>query len=102
MDMMDESKKKNAEALNRILDNAGVGAENEREHYCRYSILRRTIHHQNDEQGFLIRRNWEERCRCGRIKAIDCKFDATEQKSPTRTIRWYDREGNLLRVTGDI
>lgn len=46
-------------------------------------------------------RTHAEECRCGRTKEIDYKFDGTGRNSPQRTIRWYDAEGNLERITGD-
>lgn len=45
---------------------------------------------------------WTERCRCGRCKEIDWKFIVEGSNSPKRTIRWYDSEGNLERITGDV
>lgn len=69
-------------------------------HRCFYTIQKRSIVHEFEGRK-LVRRQFEERCKCSRFKSIDHKFDPLGVKSPTRTIRWYDAEGNLERVTGD-
>ncbi len=71
-------------------------------HRCYYRMQKGTIVHEKDKQGRLTRRQWEERCHCGRFKSTDCKFDVTESKLPTRTVRWFNTSGELDRVTGDI
>lgn len=64
-------------------------------HFCYYNVLRKSV--RNVAEGS----SWEERCRCGRLKRVDHKFNVVGDKSPERTIRWYDAEGHLERVTGD-
>jgi hypothetical protein len=64
-------------------------------HFCIYKIIRGSI--RKLSAGVV----WVERCYCGRCKEFDRKYIDEVSKSPTRTIRWYDAEGNLERVTGD-
>lgn len=64
-------------------------------HYCIYKIIRGSI--QRNMAGVV----WIERCYCGRCKEFDRKYVDKESDSPKRTIRWYDNEGNLERITGD-
>lgn len=65
-------------------------------HNCRYYVMRKTVKH------FANGRVWAERCNCGRSKEVDYKFIVEGSKFPKRTIRWYDNEGNLERITGDV
>jgi hypothetical protein len=65
-------------------------------HYCFFRLIRSSIHYFGDDRMVS-----HERCSCGRTKRIDCKFDLVELKSPKLLVSWFDKEGNLERVTGD-
>ncbi len=83
----------------KALVEVGVGGELTHpkpfEHYCHYKVIRNSVKRGDS------RASADERCECGRYKCIDRYFDPAGQKSPKRTIRWYDSEGNLDRITGD-
>lgn len=64
-------------------------------HNCFYFLLRNTMRFVSGSQI------WTERCRCGRFKQHDYKFVVEGSNSPQHTVRWYDAEGNVDRITGD-
>ena len=63
-------------------------------HFCAYTVIRRSITH--SQTGI----RWIERCRCGRMVDVDRTYIVEGSKFPTVRRCWFDREGNLVRVTG--
>jgi hypothetical protein len=44
--------------------------------------------------------SWNERCKCGNTVWVDCKFIVEGMNSPSITKHWYNKDGNLLKITG--
>lgn len=63
-------------------------------HYCKYYVLKKSM------RSHMHGQSWYERCKCGRTIWIDCKFYVEGRNSPQITKTWFDREGNIERVTG--
>ena len=59
-------------------------------HYCRYSVLKKTIVQQVNGQRHM------ERCRCGRFKLVYCKFFVEGSIYPEIKVLLFDRAGNLI------
>lgn len=58
-----------------------------RKHFCRFSVIKRTI------SNGIEHIKWVERCRCARVKMVDCKFIVEGSKIPEMTIVFFDRNG---------
>ena len=64
-----------------------------RSHYCRYGVMRSSV----TPDG------WSERCVCGRFANVSLQRSENEKKVTVKAIKhWFDREGHLEKVTGDI
>lgn len=65
-------------------------------HHCHFFVVRRTIAHRSNGMA------WVERCRCGRTVSVDCSFFGADRISPKIRKAWFDAEGNLERITGEL
>lgn len=70
------------------------GEEVEFVHFCRYHLMRKSFRSVGSHQ------QWMERCRCGRVKAVDWNPITEGANSPTITVDWFDPFGKLSRRTG--
>lgn len=64
------------------------------QHYCKYVVMRKTI------VDIPSGKHWIERCKCNRLLVIDCKFVVEGSNSPQITKTWFDKDGNIEKVTG--
>jgi len=62
-------------------------------HFCKYGIIKKTIHTTNDSKS------WVERCRCGRFKTVDYRFFIEGSKYPKFIINFFDRNGERCQVS---
>lgn len=65
-----------------------------RKHWCRYWRVKDSM--SNLSNG----KRWIDKCKCGRIVVIDCRFMIDGSNSPGISKSWFDSDGNLERVTG--
>lgn len=60
----------------------------------------RIVNRSQSHYGTGIR--WVERCRCSCTIQCDNTFDLGNISKAKTVKRWFDREGNLIRVTGEF
>lgn len=81
--------------LNQIGERGICPHEIKHDNFCHYLVLRKSF------RQLPNRMIWSERCFHGHTKLIDSTFVVEGLESPTKTIKWYDPEGKLERITGD-
>lgn len=79
-----------ADEVARIFDGNIVSYQ----HKCRYYILRRSLRHTQKGE------RWLERCHCGKVVMVDCILDDMQAKSPEMRRAWFNKNGDLVKVTG--
>ena len=63
-------------------------------HVCKYVMVKKSVRHKANGQ------QWIERCRCMKFVSVDYRYFVEGHNSPTVTKYWYNKEGDLDRVTG--
>lgn len=64
------------------------------EHFHNFRVVNGSLQHTGNGS------NWTERCRCGSSVVVEQTFRVGERFAARMIKTWFDRYGNVLKVTG--